>query len=321
MQQLTLGDGLSQTRQKTYENFIEDGYTPGTHEKMGSGQGLNEWRDLVNLYAGRGLLFNGDMLWYCKKRLNIYFGVPEPNPPYGPQELPNGNFDSEEFWTLGDGWSISGGKLHCDGTQTAESTACSITGPLYVDEVYRVTMGVTTVDAGSFTPKVGPDVTDGTAVTTAGYQIQEVTASSGANVFCLVADVDFVGSIEFVSMNKEANTLWEEPTMHVGSADGTNTSASIGYHGDIAWVDQGTVAPTKVPLDGLNVNSADDIVNLYYTGAAKPHPASVELSGTGVTTVRLDWNGTRYVGLGADWWQFLSDNFNTDIVLGLTEVP
>ena len=204
MHRLTLGDGLPQTRQKTYENFIEDGYTPGTHEQMGSGQGLNEWRDLVNLYAGRDLLFNGDMLWYCKKRLNLYFGVPVPDPPWGPQELPDPSLNDPQYWTLGDGWSMSGGKLYCDGTQSAEITACSLTGPLFVGEIYRVSMGVVTVDAGSFTPKVGPDITDGTAVTTAGLQAQEITASVGANVFCLVADADFVGSIEFIGMNKES---------------------------------------------------------------------------------------------------------------------
>ena len=203
MKVLTLGDQIEQTRLKTYENFIEDGYVIGTYEQMGSGQGLNEWRDLVNLYAGAELLKNGMMLGECKKRLNLYFGIPEPDPPYGPQELPNGTFETAEFWTLGDGWSISNGKLHCDGTQAAESTACSLTGPLFVGEIYRVTMGVATVDAGSFTPKVGPTLTDGTAVTTPGYQIQEITASTGANQFCFVATADFVGSIEFVSMNKE----------------------------------------------------------------------------------------------------------------------
>ena len=121
-----------------------------------------------------------------------------------------------------------------------------------------------------------------------------------------------------------AAPLWESPTMHVGSADGTATSTSIGYHGSIAWVDQGTFSPTKAPALGLNVSSSSNKVELYYVGDAKPHARSVFLYGDGITGITLSWNGTRYVSndaiIGAEWWQFFSDNFNTNIALKLIEV-
>ena len=206
MEPLTLGDQLNNVRIKCARNFAEMATDFSSLPPLGSGQGWPKFREVCSDYlelAGFNRLTHADQLPETKKKLNVVFGLPQPDPPYGPQELPNGTFATDEFWTLGDGWSISNGMLHCDGTQAAETTACSLTGPLFVGEVYRVTMVVDTVSAGSFTPRVGPTLTDGTPVTTAGYQTQEITGSTGANQFCFVATADFVGSIEFVSMNKE----------------------------------------------------------------------------------------------------------------------
>jgi len=203
METLTLGDQLSQTRSKTYANFVEAGYTPGTYEMMGDGQGLNEWRDLVNLYAGEVLLSNGMMLGECKKALNEYFNGIVPPPPeqeYGPNEVSNSTFNTSAGWTYDPAlWKISQGALICNGIQVGATEAVGVCGKIASGETYRITMNVSVIEAGAVTAYVGDTDPGGTlSITEPGlYSFEAVAGDSIAQVV-VVGDATFRGAIDWL---------------------------------------------------------------------------------------------------------------------------
>lgn len=79
MLQLTLGDGLHQTRIKVAANFVEDGSDFSALEPIGPGCGFPKFVLLCNQYltlAGRTPLIIGDQLPEAKKKLNAAFAEP-----------------------------------------------------------------------------------------------------------------------------------------------------------------------------------------------------------------------------------------------------
>jgi hypothetical protein len=110
----------------------------------------------------------------------------------------NGGFGADTDWTKGTGWTIGAGKADCDGTQVAASElkqnqACT------QGLGYTVTYTLSSVSAGSITPKLGG--TAGTARTANGTYTEVIVCGAGVDPkLVLSADADFVGKVDDVSV-------------------------------------------------------------------------------------------------------------------------
>ena len=138
---------------------------------------------------------------------------------YGPELVVNGTFDTDSDWTLGTGWSISGGKASSNGSQTGISDLEQAIN--FVDgKSYVVELSVTRT-AGTLYPKVGD--TTGTGISTSGTFTQYISAGSGANLE-LRADLNFVGSIDNVSVREMPVLKWAPHNLLTYSEDFSNAA-------------------------------------------------------------------------------------------------
>jgi predicted phage tail protein len=108
--------------------------------------------------------------------------------------LSNGGFDSATSWTLGTGWSISGGiASHAAGTASALSQPFAATA----GKTYRLAATLSGVSAGNLTPALtGGVAVNGTPRTANGNFSDKLVAVAGNNVFGISASAPFVGSID-----------------------------------------------------------------------------------------------------------------------------
>lgn len=217
---LTLGDQMSQARMKMHFNFLElQVENPAIDytglQKLGSGLGLEQLRQLLGEYMDAcdlvlspGPRFDdGDTLWYIKKMLNIYFGLASgigPPAEYGPNLVSNSNFNTATDWNISmDGWSISGGNLRCDGTQTADTWAWGVAVPIVTGLTYRITFDVF-ITAGSVVPFVSgaadPAVTP---ISTTGTYSIEAIAQDDQDLVQFKGDADFEGVIGYVVVQEK----------------------------------------------------------------------------------------------------------------------
>jgi hypothetical protein len=121
----------------------------------------------------------------------------------GSELVVNGDFATDTNWTKGTGWTISGGKANCDGSQTSTSSLYQNAG-LTIGAAYKVIVTISNYSAGNIRILMG------------GSTFGEWVNSNGEKTFILVqsfdqriyvqADANFVGSIDNVSV-KEVITL------------------------------------------------------------------------------------------------------------------
>jgi hypothetical protein len=126
----------------------------------------------------------------------------------GSDLVTNGDFASDANWTKGTGWSISGGKASCDGTQTGntvlkqQSGVEGVTLDLEVGSLYEITFEVVAVSAGAITyVEVGSD-TEHTDYSTPQTVVQYHTPTSTNDRISIAGDSTFVGSIDNVVVKK-----------------------------------------------------------------------------------------------------------------------
>ena len=111
----------------------------------------------------------------------------------------NGNFDTADNWSTGAGWSISGGKANCDGTQTGNSNLFQNFASIPLGLQAKITFTLSGVTAGALTPIFAGD--QGQARNENGTYTETITtATSGNTSFILQANADFVGSVDDVSI-------------------------------------------------------------------------------------------------------------------------
>jgi len=166
----------------------------------------------------------------------------------GNEVVSNPDFADDVDWTLGDGWSISGGTASSDGSQSSTSDL-SIVGGLLEGETYTVSFEITAVTAGTVTPGIGG--TSGTARSTVATYTEDIVAGAGGTI-TLTASVDFVGSVDDVSV-KKAVMSYEAPS-----------ASHTGGFGSIKLREGRTLAftaPEKVTVAG---SSALDVLTYYW---------------------------------------------------------
>jgi hypothetical protein len=124
----------------------------------------------------------------------------KPNVVLGDELVVNGTFDTDSDWTKGTGWTISGGKANCDGSQTSTSPLYQNAG-LTIGAAYKVIVTISNYSAGNIRILMG------------GSTFGEWVNSNGEKTFILVqsfdqriyvqADANFVGSIDNVSVKEK----------------------------------------------------------------------------------------------------------------------
>ena len=105
------------------------------------------------------------------------------------------SFDTAGAWVLGTGWTIAGGKLRSDGTQTAQSLA-SLNGILTAYQVNKVAYRIASLDAGYIQLQVGG--TTGPLREETGTYYEEIETGTDDTDFDIIASENFIGTIEYL---------------------------------------------------------------------------------------------------------------------------
>lgn len=126
------------------------------------------------------------------------FTTPPSTTSYGVDTVTNGNFASDVSWTKGTGWTIASGVASSDGTQSADSLLTQ--AQTTVDgHQYLISFDVTAYTAGNIAVQFNSvEVITNKAAT--GTYTATVTASGTSNALDIVADLDFIGSIDNVTV-------------------------------------------------------------------------------------------------------------------------
>lgn len=108
----------------------------------------------------------------------------------------NSGFDTDTDWTKGTGWTIGSGTASSDGTQAADSELSQ--AYTFLDGVkYMVQVDVTAISAGTLKLFYNDGVQlESASVTTIGTSFFTFIGDGTSNLFGVVADVDFVGTID-----------------------------------------------------------------------------------------------------------------------------
>lgn len=162
-----------------------------------------------------------------------------------------GAFDDAYGWTLGDGWSISGGEASSDATQAAVSTLSykTDTNFLFTGYTYRIDFTVSDRTAGSITPVVGG--TDGSAVSSNGAANEDIVAGT-ADTIAFKASADFDGTIDGVEVRHK------QISASAPSASNADGGGTIKLRADQPVV---TAAPSSLTVVG---SGASDILTYYW---------------------------------------------------------
>jgi len=116
---------------------------------------------------------------------------------YGSELVTNGDFATDTDWTLGDGWTISGGVAV--GTNTFRELV-SNTATIIAGRTYIVTFEITSYTAGRVKAKVGSTL--GTYRDSVGVYTETITATNTDNARIVRSDLNFTGSIDNVSVKE-----------------------------------------------------------------------------------------------------------------------
>ena len=150
----------------------------------------------------------------------------------GSELVTNGDFSSDTDWTLGTGWSISGGAASCDGTQTSNSALVSATNlSLGSGNLFKITFNVSNYISGSLDVITlvgtgGPELSNVNA--NGSYTAYSFGASTGDGKIQFIADSNFIGSIDNVSV-KEVGQDWTlDSGWSIGDSKATKVSGSAG---------------------------------------------------------------------------------------------
>jgi hypothetical protein len=118
----------------------------------------------------------------------------------GQETITNGGFDTDTDWVKATGWTIGSGVASCDGTQVG-STNISQNGVTELGFLYRVMYTVTIYTAGTIRMLLGNILSATTPQSSAGT-FSEVTTPDTATNVQVRGDVDFIGSVDNVSVKR-----------------------------------------------------------------------------------------------------------------------
>lgn len=117
---------------------------------------------------------------------------------YGPNLVPEGEFDDVAGWTIPTGWTILNGAANADASQAGDADL-TVATDLDVDLVYESEITVSAFVAGNVTPVVGD--TEGTDRAADGVFLETIIAGA-TDDFDLRADVTFDGTVDHVRLNQ-----------------------------------------------------------------------------------------------------------------------
>jgi len=135
-----------------------------------------------------------------------------------PNIIANGEFSTDTVWTKGTGWTIANGMATSDGSQIAISalTQDCILEPL---QEYTATIDVQSVTSGGLYLFVGG--ASSSHITTAGRHVQVLTSGASPTYFNIRADVNFIGSVQKVRLEKGNKCMYrntfEDSTVSLGA--------------------------------------------------------------------------------------------------------
>lgn len=125
----------------------------------------------------------------------------KPTPTYGSELVTNGDFATDSDWTKGTGWSISGGKANCDGSQTGNTLLYQNVGHS-ANKTYLLTFTISNYSSGQIDFALDSPF-GGTTSGNGDYQVT-LQPTSGGN-FIIRANSTFIGSIDNVSVKEATN--------------------------------------------------------------------------------------------------------------------
>ena len=168
--------------------------------KLGNGNWAVKEDKLLAYNDNSGLFFNkefdfsrGTSATYVAKDGLIKTAGIQPN------IVTNGDFsDGSTDWTLGTGWSISGGKAINDGSQTGNSLLQQ-SSILTLNKLYKVSYDLT-VDSGTISARLGFGG-QGAPRTTSGSYTEFLTCSGNTN-FDFLATSTYSGSVDNVTVQE-----------------------------------------------------------------------------------------------------------------------
>jgi hypothetical protein len=131
---------------------------------------------------------------YMRGAVEVYWAYPGPS---APSPITNGDFASDEGWTLGDGWSIDTGEAYA--VDPSGTSSLSQTGNFTIAYPYTVTLDVDSVDAGEVSVVVG-GVEVIAPQTAPGQYSGTYSATPGAELVEIVASEDFSGVITSIGV-------------------------------------------------------------------------------------------------------------------------
>ena len=124
--------------------------------------------------------------------------TPTPTPILGPELVVNGTFATNSDWQLGSGWSISGDKARCDGTQ-AGTTFLSQTTPAVIGSLVEVTFVLVDYVEGVAVGSLGTEA--GTARARNSTFTKQLILEGNSDV-SVYGNQFFIGNIALISVKE-----------------------------------------------------------------------------------------------------------------------
>ena len=250
-----------------------------------------------------------NMLAAVKQAGGAAWYVPDDFLVLGPELIPDGAFSSSAGWTLGTGWSITGGKLVA--TSAATSTNAVINAGLVAGKSYLITYDIDSITAGASTP-IANGATS-TQQTTSGQKVGIITplGSSGnigfssSSATALTAVIDNFSVREILSAKDWQDASGTLPSYLTGTV-GLLTDRS--YNGELGpelvstWAAQNaaTISSTNtLPVTCTAAVSGDNGVFIAGPPAGKQYAVSVAWSGNDEGRTIQVRVGSAYTSLGS----------------------
>ena len=116
---------------------------------------------------------------------------------YGSELITNGGFDTDSNWSKGTGWTITNGKLNCDGSQSG-NTDCSQNITTQSSKIYKITYTISQYSAGGVFIRINSG--NVTSTQTSDGTFTEYLTGAGGTDIKIRANSLFIGSIDNVSV-------------------------------------------------------------------------------------------------------------------------
>ena len=212
----------------------------------------------------------------------------------------NGTFTGDTDWTKGTGWTIPATDAQSDGSQAADSDLVNTGIVVEAGETYLVTYTVSAWTAGNVTAVVG--ATEGTDRGSAATFVESITATD-TTPLTLRADVDFIGTVDNISIAKSGNiTIGGTDGDVIVSEDSGDSVTIIGHNYYVYG--SSTDSWGNVDISAEDINNGDVHVLIQYfdetglTGTAEVDYVSVDISYVPNNEKVWFWDGTTDVSTG-----------------------